>query len=107
MNITSTNTDKYEVYKNEDLILKSGDYIDAAIAMLTYDSRDYDLRSCETDEGLKWELWIKTLNGPWRHARSVKDVYTESYTIALEGICGQITYCLAHTWGFDMIICEN
>ena len=51
MNITSTNTDKYEVYKNEDLILKSGDYIDAAIAMLTYDSRDYDLRSCETDEG--------------------------------------------------------
>ena len=107
MNITSTNTDKYEVYKNEDLILKSGDYIDAAIAMLTYDSRDYDLRSCETDEGLKWELWIKTLNGPWRHARSVKDVYTESYTIALEGICGQITYCLAHSWGFDMIICEN
>ena len=102
MNITSTNTDKYEVYKNEDLILKSGDYIDAAIAMLTYDSRDYDLRSCETDEGLKWELWIKTLNGRWTHARSVKDVYTESYTIALEGICGQITYYLAHAWGFEV-----
>ena len=102
MNITSTNTDKYEVYKNEDLILKSGDYIDAAIAMLTYDSRDYDLRSCETDEGLKWELWIKTLNGPWRHARSVKDIYTESYTIALEGICAQITYYLANGWGFEV-----
>ena len=102
MNITSTNTDKYEVYKNEDLILKSGDYIDAAIAMLTYDSRDYDLRSCETDEGLKWELWIKTLNGRWTHARSVKDVYTESYTIALEGICGQITYYLANGWGFEV-----
>ena len=102
MNITSTNTDKYEVYKNEDLILKSGDYIDAAIAMLTYDSRDYDLRSCETDEGLKWELWIKTLNGPWRHARSVKDIYTESYTIALEGICAQITYYLSNSWGFEV-----
>ena len=102
MNITSTNTDKYEVYKNEDLILKSGDYIDAAIAMLTYDSRDYDLRSCETDEGLKWELWIKTLNGPWRHARSVKDVYTESYLIALEGICAQITYYLSNSWGFEV-----
>ena len=106
MNITSTNTDKFDVYNNENLICKSGDYIDSAIAMLTYDSREYDLRSCETDEGLKcWQLWIKTLNGPWRHARSVKDVYTESYTIALEGICGQITYCLAHSWGFDMIIC--
>ena len=102
MNITSTNTDKYEVYKNEDLILKSGDYIDAAIAMLTYDSRDYDLRSCETDEGLKWELWIKTLNGPWTHLRSVQNVYTESYTIALEGICGQITYYLANSWGFEV-----
>ena len=102
MNITLTDRDKYEVYKNEDLILKSGDYIDAAIAMLTYDSRDYDLRSCETDEGLKWELWIKTLNGPWRHARSVKDIYTESYTIALEGICGQITYYLANGWGFEV-----
>jgi len=102
MNITLTDTDKYEVYKNEDLILKSGDYVEAAIAMLTYDSRDYDLRSSETDEGLKWELWIKTLNGPWRHARSVKDVYTESYTIALEGICGQITYYLAHGWGFEV-----
>ena len=108
MNITLTNIDKYDVYKNENLILKSGDYIDSAIAMLTYDSQEYDLRSCETDEGLKcWQLWIKTLNGPWRHARSVQDVYTESYTIALEGICGQITYCLAHSWGFDMIICEN
>ena len=102
MNITLNDTDKYEVYKNEDLILKSGDYIDAAIAMLTYDSRDYDLRSCETDEGLKWELWIKTLNGPWRHARSVKDVYAESYTIALEGICGQITYYLSNSWGFEV-----
>ena len=102
MNITSTNTDKYEVYKNEELILKSGDYIDAAIAMLTYDSQDYHLSSYETDEGLKWELWIKTLNGPWRHARSVKDVYTESYTIALENICGQITYYLSHSWGFEV-----
>ena len=107
MNITLTNTDKYEVYKNGNLILKSGDYIDAAIAMLTYDSQEYHLSSYETDEGLKWELWIKTLNGPWRHAKSVQDVYAESYIIALEGICGQITYCLAHTWGFDMIICEN
>ena len=102
MNITLTDTGKYEVYKNEDLILKSGDYIDAAIAMLTYDSQDYHLSSYETDEGLKWELWIKTLNGPWRHARSVKDVYTESYTIALEGICGQITYYLANGWGFEV-----
>ena len=102
MNITSTNTDKYQVYKNEELILKSGDYIDAAIAMLTYDSQDYHLSSYETDEGLKWELWIKTLNGRWTHARSVKDVYTESYTIALEGICGQITYYLAHGWGFEV-----
>ena len=102
MNITSTNTDKYEVYKNGNLILKSGDYIDAAIAMLTYDSQEYHLSSYETDEGLKWELWIKTLNGPWRHARSVKDIYTESYTIALEGICGQITYYLAHGWGFEV-----
>ena len=102
MNITSTNTDKYEVYKNEDLILKSGDYIDAAIAMLTYDSQEYHLSSYETDEGLKWELWIKTLNGPWRHARSVKDIYTESYLIALEGICGQITYYLANGWGFEV-----
>ena len=102
MNITSTNTDKYEVYKNGNLILKSGDYIDAAIAMLTYDSQEYHLSSYETDEGLKWELWIKTLNGPWRHARSVQGVYTESYTIALEGICGQITYYLAHAWGFEV-----
>ena len=102
MNITSTNTDKYEVYKNGELILKSGDYIDAAIAMLTYDSQDYHLSSYETDEGLKWELWIKTLNGPWRHARSVKDVYTESYTIALENICGQITYYLSNSWGFEV-----
>ena len=102
MNITSTNTDKYEVYKNEDLILKSGDYIDAAIAMLTYDSQEYHLSSYETDEGLKWELWIKTLNGPWRHARSVKDVYTESYLIALEGICAQITYYLSNSWGFEV-----
>ena len=102
MNITSTNTDKYQVYKNEELILKSGDYIDAAIAMLTYDSQDYHLSSYETDEGLKWELWIKTLNGPWRHARSVKDVYTESYTIALENICGQITYYLSNSWGFEV-----
>ena len=102
MNITLNDTDKYQVYKNEDLILKSGDYIDAAIAMLTYDSRDYDLRSCETDEGLKWELWIKTLNGRWTHARSVKDIYTESYTIALEGICAQITYYLANGWGFEV-----
>ena len=100
MNITLTNTDKYEVYKNGNLILKSGDYIDAAIAMLTYDSQEYHLSSYETDEGLKWELWIKTLNGRWTHARSVKDIYTESYTIALEGICGQITYYLAHGWGF-------
>ena len=102
MNITSTNTDKFDVYNNENLICKSGDYIDAAIAMLTYDSQEYHLSSYETDEGLKWELWIKTLNGRWTHARSVQDVYTESYTIALEGICGQITYCLAHSWGFEV-----
>ena len=102
MNITSTNTDKYEVYKNGNLILKSGDYIDAAISMLTYDSQEYHLSSYETDEGLKWELWIKTLNGPWRHARSVKDIYTESYLIALEGICAQITYYLSNSWGFEV-----
>ena len=102
MNITSTNTDKYEVYKNGNLILKSGDYIEAAIAMLTYDSQEYHLSSYETDEGLKWELWIKTLNGRWTHARSVKDIYTESYTIALEGICGQITYYLSNSWGFEV-----
>lgn len=107
MNITLADTDKYEVYKNGNLVLKYGDYIDAAIAMLRYDSQEYDLRSFENDEGLGWQLWIKTLNGRWTHARSVKDIYTESYTIALEGICGQITYCLAHSWGFDMIICEN
>ena len=102
MNITLNDTDKYEVYKNGNLILKSGDYIEAAIAMLTYDSQQYDLRLFKTDEGMKWELWIKTLNGRWTHARSVKDVYTESYTIALEGICGQITYYLAHAWGFEV-----
>ena len=103
MNITLADTDKYEVYKNGNLILKSGDYIDAAIAMLKYDSQEYDLRLFETEEGLKWELWIKTLNGRWTHARSVQDVYTESYTIALEGICGQITYYLAHGWGFEVV----
>ena len=103
MDITLTDTGKYEVYKNANLILKWGDYIDAAIAMLTYDSQEYDLRLCETDEGLKcWQLWIKTLNGRWTHARSVKDIYTESYTIALEGICGQITYYLANSWGFEV-----
>jgi hypothetical protein len=102
MNITLNDTDKYEVYKNGNLVLKSGDYIDAAIAMLTYDSQEYDLRLSETDEGLKWELWIKTLNGRWTHARSVQDVYTEYYTIALEGICAEITYYLAHGWGFEV-----
>ena len=102
MNNTSTNTDKYELYKNGNLIIKSGDYIDIAIAILTYDSQEYHLSSYETDEGLKWELWIKTLNGPWRHARSVQDVYAESYIIALEGICGQITYYLSNSWGFEV-----
>ena len=102
MNITLNDTDKYELYKNGNLILKSGDYVETAIAMLTYDSQQYDLRLFKTDKGMKWELWIKTLNGPWRHARSVKDVYTESYAIALEGICGQITYYLAHAWGFEV-----
>ena len=102
MNITLNDTDKYEVYKNGNLILKSGDYIEAAIAMLTYDSQHYDLRLFKTEKGMKWELWIKTLNGRWTHARSVKDVYTESYTIALEGICGQITYYLANGWGFEV-----
>ena len=102
MNITLTDTGKYELYKNGNLILESGSYIDTAIAMLKYKFQEYDLRSCETDKGLKWELWIKTLNGQWTHARSVKDVYTESYTIALEGICGQITYCLSNAWGFEV-----
>ena len=102
MNNTSTNTDKYELYKNGNMILKSGDYVETAIAILTYDSQEYDLRLFETDKGMKWELWIKTLNGRWTHARSVQDVYTESYTIALEGICGQITYYLAHSWGFEV-----
>jgi len=55
MNITLNDTDKYEVYKNGNLILKSGDYIEAAIAMLTYDSQQYDLRLFEADKGLKWE----------------------------------------------------
>ena len=102
MNITLTDTGKYELYKNGNLILESGSYIDTAIAMLTYDSQDYHLSSYETDDGLKWELWIKTLNGQWTHARSVQNVYTESYTIALEGICGQITYYLSHGWGFEV-----
>ena len=102
MNITLTDTGKYELYKNGNLILESGSYIDTAIAMLTYDSQDYDLRSSETDKGLKWELWIKTLNGQWTHLRSVQNVYTESYTIAFEGICGQITYCLSNSWGFEV-----
>ena len=102
MNTTIKDTGKYEVYKNGNVVLKSGDYVDAAIAMLTYDSRQYELRSVETDEGLKWQLWIKTINGQWSHARSVADVYTESYTIAFEGICGQITYYLAYSWGFEV-----
>ena len=102
MNITSTNTDKYELYKNGNLIFKSGDYIDIAIAMLTCKFQEYNLRSSETDKGLKWELWVKTLNGPWTHVKSVKDLYTESYTIALEGICDQITYYLSHSWGFEV-----
>ena len=102
MNITLTDTGKYELYKNGNLILESGSYIDTAIAMLTYKFQEYDLRSSETDKGLKWELWIKTLNGPWTHLRSVQNVYTESYTIALEGICGQITYYLSNSWGFEV-----
>ena len=102
MNNILTDTGKYELYKNGKIVLASGSYIDVAIEMLTYDSQQYELRSVEADEGLKWELWIKTLNGQWSHARSVADVYSESYAIALADICGQITYYLAHGWGFEV-----
>ena len=102
MNTTIKDTGKYEVYKNGNVVLASGDYVDAAIEMLRYDSRQYELRSVEADEGLKWQLWIKSLNGQWSHARSVADVYSESYAIALADICGQITYCLAQGWGFEV-----
>jgi hypothetical protein len=102
MNTIFTDKGKYEVYRNGNVVLASGDYVDAALQMLTYDSRQYELRSLETDEGLKWQLWIKTLNGQWSHARSVADVYSESYAIAFAEICGQITYYLAHGWGFEV-----
>jgi hypothetical protein len=102
MNTTFTDRGKYEIYRNGNIVLASGDYIEAAIEMLTYDSQQYELRSFQTDEGFKWQLWIKTLNGQWTHARSVADVHTYSYIIALENICGQITYSLAHSWGFEV-----
>jgi hypothetical protein len=102
MNTTIKDTKKYKVYKNEEILLQSGNHIEAAIAILTFDGRQYELRSAKTDEGTEWQLWIKTLNGKWKHASSIGYVCEESYIAALSEICDRIIHDLAYPWGFEV-----
>ena len=106
MNKTIINDGLYEVIRNGNIVLASGSYIDAAIAILTYDSCEYELRPIFSNRSnqveLEWYLFIKTCNSEWTQVRSINSVHTNSYDEALFLICNQITHWKATDWGFEI-----
>jgi len=103
MNKTILNDGLYEVTRNGNIVLASGSYIDAALAILTYDSCKYEIKPswCDGIE-LEWHLFIKRCNGEWTQVRSINSVHTNSYDDALFLICNQITHWKATDWGFEI-----
>ena len=103
MNKTILNDGLYEVTRNGNIVLASGSYIDAALAMLTYAGCEYEIRPswCDGIE-LEWYLFIKTCKSEWTQVRLINSVYANSYDEALFLICNQITYWKATDWGFEI-----